>query len=68
MGLAHRHAEPDRKLSRVDDMDLDRATVCSTETMISISLLAVAACWCVREVLSIIWDADWALFANLGSS
>jgi hypothetical protein len=51
-------AEPDRESLRVNNgMDLGREPASgATETMISIPLFAVAACWCARmEVLSIIW-------------
>ena len=58
VGLSSRQAEPNREPLRVDDgMDFGREPAArSTETMISIPLFAVAACWCARmEVLSIIW-------------
>jgi hypothetical protein len=51
-------AEPDRESLSIDDgVDLGRETAAgATETMISIPLFAVAACWCARiDVLSIIW-------------
>ena len=51
-------AQPDREALPVDNrMDFGReAASGATETMISIPLFAVAACWCARmEVLSIIW-------------
>jgi len=51
-------AEPDREALRIDDrVDFGREPASgATETMISIPLFAVAACWCARmEVLSIIW-------------
>jgi hypothetical protein len=57
MCLLSSQAEPDWKPLRIDDrVDLGReATPGATETMISIPLFAVAACWCARiEVLSII--------------
>ena len=58
MGLTSGQAQPDRETSRIDDrVDFGREpTSGTTETMISIPLFAVAACWCARmEVLSIIW-------------
>ena len=58
MGLPRCQAELDREPLRVDNrLDLGREPASgATETMISIPLLAVAACWCARmEVLSIIW-------------
>ena len=58
MRLASSQAEPDREALRIDDgMDCCREPPSgATETMISIPLFAVAACWCARmEVLSIIW-------------
>jgi len=51
-------AEPDRETLRIDDrVDFGREPASgATETMISIPLFAVAACWWARtEVLSIIW-------------
>ncbi len=57
MGLPCCQAEPDREPLGVDNrVDLGRETAPgATETMISIPLFAVAACWCARmEVLSII--------------
>lgn len=56
--LTRCQTEPDRESLGVDDrVDLGReAAPGATETMISIPLFAVAACWCARmEVLSIIW-------------
>lgn len=58
MGLTRCQADPDREAFGIDDrVDLGReAAPGATETMISIPLFAVAACWCARmEVLSIIW-------------
>jgi hypothetical protein len=58
VGLTRRQTEPDREALGVDDrVDLGREPASgATETMISIPLFAVAACWCARiEVLSIIW-------------
>lgn len=58
MALPSGQAQPDREALPVDDrMDFGRETASGTiETMISIPLLAVAACWWARtEVLSIIW-------------
>ncbi len=58
MALSSGKAQSDRKTLPVDDrMDFGReAASGATETMISIPLFAVAACWCARmEVLSIIW-------------
>ena len=58
MGLPRCQAEPDREPLGVDNrVDLSRETASgATETMISIPLFAVAACWCARmEELSIIW-------------
>ena len=58
MRLPRCQAEPDRETFGIDDrVDLGReAAPGATETMISIPLFAVAACWCARmEVLSIIW-------------
>lgn len=58
MRLPRCQAEPDREPLRVDDgVDFGREPASgATETMISIPLFAVAACWCARiEVLSIIW-------------
>lgn len=57
VGLARCQAEPDREPLGIDDrVDLGgEAAPGATETMISIPLFAVAACWCARiEVLSII--------------
>ena len=51
-------AKADREPLRIDDrVDFGRESASgATETMISIPLFAVAACWCARmEVLSIIW-------------
>ena len=60
MRLASSQSEPDREALRVDD-GMEPASG-ATETMISIPLFAVAACWCARmEVLSIIWmSPSWA--------
>ena len=58
MCLPSGQAEPDREALRIDDrVDFGRESASgATETMISIPLFAVAACWCARmEVLSIIW-------------
>ena len=58
MCLTSGQAEPDREALRIDDCVDFRCKPASraTETMISIPLFAVAACWCARmEVLSIIW-------------
>ncbi len=58
MALPSAQAQPDREALPVDDrVDFGReSTSRATETMISIPLFAVAACWCARmEVLSIIW-------------
>ena len=58
MGLPCGQAQPDREALPVDNrVDFGReAASGATETMISIPLFAVAACWCARmEVLSIIW-------------
>ena len=58
MALPGGQAQPDREALPVDDrVDFGReATSGTTETMISIPLFAVAACWWARtEVLSIIW-------------
>lgn len=64
MCLPSGQAEPDREALRIDDrVDFGREpTSGTTETMISIPLFAVAACWCARmEVLSIIWMLpSWA--------
>ena len=64
MRLRRRQAEPDREALRIDDrVDFGRETTTgATETMISIPLFAVAACWWARtEVLSIIWiSPSWA--------
>lgn len=70
MCLPNGQAEPDREPLRIDDrVDFGRkAASGATETMISIPLFAVAACWCVRmEVLSIIWMApSWvAVMASI---
>ena len=57
VALSSSQAQPDRKASPVDDrMDFGREPASgTTETMISIPLFAVAACWWARmEVLSII--------------
>ena len=57
MRLPSGQAEPDREALRIDDgMDFRcEPAARSTETVISIPLFAVAACWCARmEVLSII--------------
>ena len=57
MRLASGQAEPDREALGIDDrMDFgSEPTWGATETMISIPLFAVAACWWTRtEVLSII--------------
>lgn len=57
MALPSGQAQPDREALPVDDrMDFGRKTASgTTETMISIPLFAVAACWWARtEVLSII--------------
>jgi hypothetical protein len=45
--LPRRQAEPDRESLRIDDrVDFCRETAAgATETMISIPLFAVAACW-----------------------
>ncbi|GAA4765853.1 hypothetical protein GCM10023306_09650 [Novosphingobium ginsenosidimutans] len=51
-------AQPDREALPVDDrMDFGREPASgATETMISIPLIAVAACWWARtDVLSTIW-------------
>jgi hypothetical protein len=56
--LPGRQADPDRERLPIDDrMDFGREPASgATETMISIPLFAVAACWWARtEVLSIIW-------------
>lgn len=58
MCLTSGQAEPDREPLRIDErVDFGREpTSGTTETMISIPLFAVAACWWARtEVLSIIW-------------
>jgi len=58
MALPSGQAQPDREALPIDNrVDFGReATSGTTETMISIPLFAVAACWCARtEVLSIIW-------------
>jgi hypothetical protein len=57
MRLASGQAEPDREALGIDDrVDFgSEPTSGATETMISIPLFAVAACWWARtEVLSII--------------
>jgi len=57
MALSGRQAQSDRETLRIDDrVDLGREPASgTTETMISIPLFAVAACWWARtEVLSII--------------
>lgn len=57
MALPGGQAQPDREALPIDDcVDFGReAASGATETMISIPLFAVAACWCARmEVLSII--------------
>ena len=57
MTLPSGQAQPDRKALPIDDrVDFGREPAPgTTETMISIPLFAVAACWCARmEVLSII--------------
>jgi hypothetical protein len=64
MRLSGRQAEPDWEPLRIDDrVDFGReAASGATETVISIPLFAVAACWWARtEVLSIIWmSPSWA--------
>jgi len=58
MCLASGQAEPDREPLHIDDrVDFGREPASgATETMISIPLFTVAACWCARmDVLSIIW-------------
>ena len=58
MRLTSGQTEPDREPLRIDDrVDFSREPAPgATETMISIPLFAVAACWWARtEVLSIIW-------------
>ena len=58
VGLTSGQAQPDREALPVNDrVDFGREPAPgATETMISIPLFAVAACWCARmEVLSIIW-------------
>lgn len=64
MALPGGQARPDRKALRVDNrMGFGReAASGTTETMISIPLFAVAACWRARtDVLSIIWmSPSWA--------
>ncbi len=64
MSLASGQAETDREPLRIDDrVDFGRKSASgATETMISIPLFAVAACWWARtEVLSIIWmSPSWA--------
>ena len=58
MRLTGGQAKPDREALRIDDrVDFGREPASgATETMISIPLFAVAACWCARtDVLSIIW-------------
>ena len=57
MALPSGQAQSDRKAFTIDDrVDFGRKPASgTTETMISIPLFAVAACWCARmEVLSII--------------
>ncbi|KQN07973.1 hypothetical protein ASE85_17225 [Sphingobium sp. Leaf26] len=50
MGLPNGQAQPDREALPIDDrMDFGREPASgTTETMISIPLFAVAACWCAR--------------------
>lgn len=64
MCLPSGQTEPDREPLRIDDrVDFGcEAASGATETMISIPLFAVAACWWARtEVLSIIWMSPlWA--------
>ena len=58
MALSCGQAQSDREALPVDNcMDFGRESASgTTETMISIPLFAVAACWWARtEVLSIIW-------------
>lgn len=58
MALPGGQAQSDWETLPIDDrVDFGREpTSGATETMISIPLFAVAACWCARmEVLSIIW-------------
>ncbi|MCW2396651.1 hypothetical protein M2343_003067 [Sphingobium sp. B8D3B] len=58
MCLPSGQAEPDREALRINDrVDFGREPASgATETMISIPLFAVAACWWARtDVLSIIW-------------
>ena len=58
VALASGQAQPDRETFPIyDRVDFGREPASgTTETMISIPLFAVAACWCARmEVLSIIW-------------
>ena len=58
MALPGGQTQPDREALPVDNrVNFGReAASGTTETMISIPLFAVAACWCARmEVLSIIW-------------
>ena len=58
MALAGGQTQPDREALPIDDrMDLGREPASgATETMNSIPLFAVAACWRARmEMLSIIW-------------
>ena len=58
MALPRGQAQPDREALPVDDrMDFGREPASgATETMISIPLFAIAACWWARtEVLWIIW-------------
>lgn len=57
MSLTSGQAQPDRETLPIDDrVDFGGESASgTTETMISIPLFAVAACWCARmEVLSII--------------
>ena len=64
MALTCGQAQPDREALPIDNrVDFGRESASgATETMISIPLFAVAACWCARmEVLSIIWMSPlWA--------
>lgn len=60
MALPSSQAQSDWEAFPVDNrMDFDGEPASgTTETMISIPLCAVAACWCARmEVLAIIWMA-----------
>jgi len=65
MRLSSCQAEPDREALRVNDrVDFGCEPASgTTETMISIPLFAVAACWWARtDVLSIIWmSPSWAV-------